>query len=149
MEILSLIAFVSVFLGMILLIIGLIIYRRKRLIYENAIKTEGVVIGFIKTEIDSSDENLFVSNEEDLSKGTPYAPKIEYTTKSNEKYEIEGVASSPPKYKIGDKVTLLYQENGPSKAIVDSFFDKWIIVLVMSVFGFVLLIFGVVIAVLG
>jgi hypothetical protein len=58
-------------------------------------------------------------------------------------YEVEGrtytyrssVYSSPPSYRVGDKVTLLYRPENPASALIHSFLEEWGLALLLTALG--------------
>lgn len=144
---------VNLGIGVILSFIALILYRKKSILLKGFLTAKGIVKGLTKSQVNaftsgSSDEDLAFREEENIFKGDSYAPLIEFSDKSGKKYEIKGFASSPPKYKVGQQITILYPENNPEKAIIDSFLEKWLVVLMLAGFGFILFFCGLMILIL-
>lgn len=58
------------------------------------------------------------------------------------------IGSSPPAFRVGEAVTVLYDPAAPTKAQLDSFWDKWLLPGVLgfigAVFGFLGLVFSVI-----
>ena len=137
-------------IGAILSLIAFILYRKKSIKLKGSLTANGIVTGLEKSQVNaftsgSTDDNLIFREEENIFKGGSYAPLIEFSDKSGKKYEVKGIASSPPKYKIGQHIDILYLESNPQKAIINSFMEKWFVVLMLSGFGFILLFCGLMI----
>ena len=147
MTILQLAGIATFALGVGLTLWGFILLKRKKAFLSNAVKVTGTVIGFRKGGSSpfvssADDDDMLFREEENIFKGEMVAPQIQYTVESGEKYVIEGMSSSPPKYKIGDQVPLLYLMNKPDEAVVDSFLEKWLGVTMLFGFGIVLILIG-------
>ena len=137
-------------IGAILSLIAFILYRKKSAKLKGSLTANGVVTGLTKSQVNvftsgTIDEELIFREEENIFKGGSYAPLIEFSDKSGKKHNIQGAASSPPKYKIGQQVEIFYMESNPEKAIINSFLEKWLIVLMLGGFGAILLFCGVMI----
>jgi hypothetical protein len=51
--------------------------------------------------------------------GTLYAPIIRFSSQDGKNHEIETTtASSPPDYEVGERITVVYPNNQPEKAII-------------------------------
>jgi hypothetical protein len=98
--------------------------------YSKGIEVQGTVI---RLESSSSSEG-----------GTTYSPVFSYTVDSKQ-YEYESVNSSnPPSNEVGDVVTLLYDPNRPEKARQNSFWELWLLPIILcpaSIFMLALSIF--------
>jgi len=139
-------------IGIILSAIAIFLYRKKSIWLKSARKVKGIVTGMSKSATDvfvsgSADDDLSFREEENMFKGGSYAPLIEFSDSSGEKYRIQGISSSPPRYKTGQEVVLLYPENNPEQAIIDGFIEKWLVILMLSGFGLILSLCGLLILV--
>lgn len=137
-------------IGMILSVIAFILYRKKSIWLKSARTVKGIVTGMTKSGTDtfvsgSADDNLSFREEENIFKGGSYAPLIEFSDSSGQKHRIQGISSSPPRYKTGQEIELLYPENSPEKAIIDGFIEKWLVTLMLSGFGLFLSLCGLLI----
>ena len=102
-------------------------YQKTQKLLEKGIKTTANVISFVT----SQGEN-----------GTMYAPVFEFQDKSLNKQTFKsGISSSPPAYKIGDKVTIVYNRSEPKKAKTVSFWGlyRWSVILLMIAFPFLVI----------
>jgi hypothetical protein len=74
---------------------------------------------------------------------TTYSPVYSYTV-DGKKYEYESVNSSnPPAHEVGEVVTLLYDPERPDKARVNSFFELWLLPIIMCPVSFMMLILSI------
>ncbi|MCW5876693.1 MAG: DUF3592 domain-containing protein [Anaerolineales bacterium] len=56
-----------------------------------------------------------------------YSPVFEYTVEGQQ-YGFESRnASSPPAYQVGQQVEILYNPEDPNDAVVNSFFEMWLV----------------------
>lgn len=63
--------------------------------------------------------------------GTTYSPVFRYTVNGQE-YEYESVNSSdPPSHEVGEVVTLLYNPDNPTKARENSFWELWLLPIIL------------------
>jgi hypothetical protein len=85
--------------------------------YSNGIEVQGTVV---RLESSSSSEG-----------GTTYSPVFRYTI-NDQQYEYEGVNSSyPPANKVGDIETLLVDPTNPGKARQNSFWELWLLPVIL------------------
>lgn len=55
-----------------------------------------------------------------------YVPVLEYTV-NGQNYTIRGnTASSPPQYRVGEKVSILYDPSTPEKAQINNWTERWL-----------------------
>jgi hypothetical protein len=70
--------------------------------------------------------------------GTTYSPVVEYEGPDSRTIRFTGsVASSPPSYTVGERVTVLYDPTMPEAAKIDSFLDKWFLPVLLGGMGLV------------
>lgn len=67
------------------------------------------------------------------------APVVAFTGPNGPVEFQSSVGSSPPAFRVGEVVTVLFDPARPTEAQLDSFMDKW---LVPGVFGFIGVTFG-------
>lgn len=149
MNALQIAGYITFGVGVILLLATFMLYRKKSALLKDTLKTQGTVKEMIRSEVNAfvdstsrDDGNLTFREEQNIFKGDSYAPLIEFKDRSGKKIEIKGIASSPPRYQIGQQVAILYPENNPEKAVIDSFLEKWLLIVIMIGFGLILLICG-------
>lgn len=120
--------FLTHILPLIFLLIGLgllagcaYLIRKTRLFLERAMETPGRVV-----------EMRAVSD----SDGTTHMPVVEFTAPSGDRAQFEsGFSSSPPSYRVGDAVTVLYDPQNFKDARIRSFLSLWIAPLLFGVLG--------------
>lgn len=133
--------------GIVPVVIGLLLFGKKQKKIANAIRVQGRVDHY-KT----GDQNVFVSStgedgtlsreEENMFDGEMVAPVITYETLEGASHSIIGVYSSKPSLKLGASVDVFYQPERPDKAIIDTFFSKWLVVVLLTGIGGILIICG-------
>ena len=65
-----------------------------------------------------------------------YRPVVEFFDKGQTRHEFTGdVGSSPPAYSRGEVVDVIYDPDGPGRAMVDSFTDRYLLPLVFGGMG--------------
>lgn len=82
------------------------------------------------------------------SKGAT-SPLVEFTTRKGRRVRIEGIHSSNPPYRVGDRVELYYLPSDPDSASIASFGEMWILPTVMLPVGLVTGVLGVGLWVVG
>jgi hypothetical protein len=71
-------------------------------------------------------------------------PVVVFDGPNGEPVRIQGsVASSPPAYAEGEKVTVFYDPQNPKEASIDGFFDEWFVTVLLGGIGLVFMSFGV------
>ena len=93
--------------------------------------------------------SIITSFNQNIFKGGTYAPVIEFLDAAGRKMTIKGIASSSPKYKIGQEVQVLYPQDNPEKAVIDSFLEKWFVTAMIAAFGIVVLLCGLLVLLLS
>jgi hypothetical protein len=68
-----------------------------------------------------------------------YAPVFEFKAPDGAVHRVEGDASSPPSYKVGDEAWLLFDPADPRSAKVETFAGLWLGALLMGLGGSVTL----------
>jgi hypothetical protein len=67
-----------------------------------------------------------------MTGGTTKAPVVQFTTSEGEAISFtHGVASRPPRYRVGQEVMVRYQPGRPHEAWIDSFSSSWLTPLIM------------------
>ena len=107
--------------------LGYILYNSSADLAAHGIKAQGQVIANIEVYSDDS---------------TTYRPRIEFTTAEGEKIVLESdTSTSPPAFKVGQGVNILYPKGKPDQAVIDDFLFMWFGPLVAGGLG--LLFFGI------
>jgi hypothetical protein len=102
----------AIILGVFFLIIAVVQYFRLRKLSENGIKTFAV----IKDLIRSPQADGIVN----------YIPELEYKTMSGEIITMRSyIGNNKGKYKIGDKVAIVYNPDKPGEFLLDTGMDKY------------------------
>lgn len=148
METVQLAALLIIVVGIFLEIGAIIALIKKSAFLKEAKDAMGIVTALVQSDVSAftsspTDGNLAFRAEENIFAGVSYAPNIEYETQAGEKFAFKGIASSPPRYKVGDNVRVLYMESEPGKAVIDSFFGKWLVFFIVSINGTILLTTGI------
>jgi len=103
-----------------------------RLFIASAQHAEGTVIDILPSRSSSGDSVL-------------YSPVVAFTTADGREFEVRSsVASDPPGYQEGDKVTVLYTPDAPDHAQISGFFSLWGATMVMGILGTVFFCIGAV-----
>ena len=111
--------FGSVFLliGLPMLIGALYVFQNNEEVYANRLAVEGEVIA--------------------LEGDDTYVPVVAYEYQGN-MYEIRGeIASSPPSFKVGEMVDVLVNPVNPADGKIDSFMERWFLILILGGMGLV------------
>ena len=89
----------------------------------SAQRAEGTVIDVLPSRSSSGDTVL-------------YSPVVEFKTPDGREYEVRSkVASSPPSYKEGERVTVFYKTDAPGEAEISGFFSLWGAPLILGLLG--------------
>ena len=72
-----------------------------------------------------------------------YSPVVSYEINGRTFQLQSDVATSPPAYSVGEKVTVLYRAEQPADGQIKSFSEQWVLPLILSGFGTVLACVGV------
>ena len=78
------------------------------------------------------------------SSGGAYYPIVRFLLRTGETFEFRSsVGSSPPSYRRGESVRVLYDPTAPESAEIDSFFSLWFAPILLGFLGSVFGAFGV------
>ena len=75
------------------------------------------------------------SADERVSEDPVFAPVFEFATPDGQVHRIEGDASSPPSYQVGDEVSVLFDPADPGGARIETFSGLWLGVLLTALGG--------------
>jgi hypothetical protein len=115
--------------GVALLGVSLAIYGRRQKFRARARRAEGLVVG-------SAGHAGFHS-------GMLKFPVVEFETESGRLVEFQSsVGSNPPMYRVGQRVSVLYDPDDPKQASIDSFVSRWLAILVPGCMGGIFLFLG-------
>ena len=125
--------------GVLLLGTGIIVYFRRRTWIKRAHHVEGVVIELLQQRVEGtsirSDTNPSLQREQKYR----YRPVIEFKPTKGRLVRFQGMlASSPPRFQVGDKIDILYNPDAPQEAYIHRFLDIWFPVMMFIFFGFFL-----------
>ena len=67
------------------------------------------------------------------------APVIEYEWKGTQKQHESNTYSSPPAYELGEEVELFVNLEDPNQASVNTFTDRWLLIIIFDSIGTVFL----------
>ena len=119
----SIIKIVFSFVGISALLVALLVYIITTSFLQTAEKANGVVIDLHRSV--SSDS-------------TTYRPEVEFETLAGEKIRfISNTGSNPPSFSRGEKVEVLYQQDEPQQAKINTFLSLWLLPLLFGVLGFI------------
>lgn len=76
------------------------------------------------------------------SDGGSYAPVISYTWQAEQRQFTGSVYSNPPSFEIGEQVAIFIDADNPDHIVIDSFTDRWLVVIILGIFGCLLLVFS-------
>ncbi len=116
---------VFILIGIALLVFAGYTIKLKYEFIESAVTVTGKVIDF----------ETHQSKDDDGDYTTMYAPVYEYEYNGDTYLHRSDVSSGSPSYEIGEGVALFIQPDAPEKVIVDSFSERWFVVLMMGGFG--------------
>lgn len=80
-----------------------------------------------------------------VRKGKGSSPVVRYTV-AEKPFEIESsISTSPPAYRIGEKVVVLYPRDNPASGRIDSFAERWLFAVIFGGVGVLLLIIAIIV----
>lgn len=118
------------FLGIILLVIGVYLFKDKVEFLNSSIQVEGTIV-----DVESS-----------RSKGTTYYyPVISFQAVDSNTYTFSSETGSSAAFDFskGDKLSVRYKAESPQLAKVDSFIELWGLSIALLIAGIVILLVGV------
>jgi len=106
------------------LTISFFVYRHAQTFVQTASRAQATITKMEEREGSSHD--------------TAFYPVFTFKDSTGQEQEVYSSSGQyPPAYKVGDKVTVLYQPDDSKHAKIDSFWDLWIWPLLLGVFGLV------------
>ncbi|MEH6715123.1 DUF3592 domain-containing protein [Parasphingorhabdus flavimaris] len=118
--------------GCIFLVVGLAMLAAASYLY---VDQRGFIAG-AKTADGQVIDLLRKRQDDDGSISYTYSAVIRFTDDRAVSHEfVDRVSSSPPRYSKGQEVDLLYAPENPADAIVDDFWGRWAIVVILSGIG--------------
>jgi len=61
-----------------------------------------------------------------------YAPIVEFDTPAGKQRVVGRVRSNVPDYRVGQRVDMLYPPGAPAAAVIDDFWQQWLLVVVLA-----------------
>ena len=96
---------------------------------NSASRAEGVVVKLVESR--------------DSDSGATYRPVFAFRDSNQVTHEIQSsVGSSPPAFRVGDEVEVLYSKDDPDNAAIDRFMFLWFFPVTFGIIGAVQLILG-------
>jgi hypothetical protein len=103
---------------------------------------------FVSSGIEVEGTVVRLESSSSADSGTTYSPVFRYTVDGQE-YEYESVnSSSPPTHKVGEITTLLYDPNNPEKARENSFWELWLMPIILCPISIFMLLLSIAIPML-
>ena len=106
----------------------------------------GITYYLIQESIDNSD--VVIGSVVNLKPGdsdgsTTYAPEIVYTWQGQQRNYQSNSYSYPPEFEVGEKVELFVNRDRPDEVYVNSFGERWLVVVIVGSIGGVFLFLGI------
>lgn len=116
---------IFLFFGLVMLGVAGYIFYSNYTFAQKAVPVTGKVIDF----------SISYSTDDDGNTSTMYSSVFEYEY-NGEVYTHESeVASSSPDYDEGEEAEILIDPEFPGKALVNTFWDRWFVILIVGFFG--------------
>jgi hypothetical protein len=143
MKALTVIKYLFVLIGGVMLIGAAFAVANTRSFLAHAIRTEGKVVALQPRYSNNSNLNSSKkSTPSSASASLTFAPLIRFTHEGQVIDFTASTARNPPAYRIGEAVPVLYDEAAPFKARIDSFFSLWGRSIIVTGLGTVFLAIG-------
>jgi hypothetical protein len=131
----SLVGIIFFLIGLGVLVSGVFSIFKIRRQVADSVKTTGTVFGFGKSMGKS---------------GYIYCPQVAFTDAHGRKIQFESeVGAQPPAYVIGQQVQIIYQQNNPQKAEIDSVTSLWFVPGCTTLMGLAFTFLGLVLFIVG
>jgi uncharacterized protein DUF3592 len=99
--------------------------------YETLRNRHDIAVG---TTAKGTVTDLFQGSDSDG--GTVYYPRVRFVTQSGDTIEFTGSnGTSPPAFEVGETVSVLYDPTSPGNARIDTFFQLWLLPIILGVMG--------------
>lgn len=127
---------IILFIGIVVLGAGIFSFFWQRAKIAQSFKAEGVVTELVG--IRAGQEFIVRRTEEgvNIEPKFLYRPQIRFRTESGRTIDfVARVASRPARYKIGERVSILYNPHQPAEARLNHFVEIWFVTLMLIFFG--------------
>ncbi len=126
-------------LGLLLLVIAFFTYSRTKKLLKVGITTMAEIIDVVEKQSQDYDEDGYSSTT------TNYYPVLKFQTKDGQDVQFQASVgvSSKNKYKVGQKLEVVYDPSKPEKAKIKSFIQLWLITIILTVIGAVFVVAGI------
>ncbi len=100
---------------------------------------------FSRTALHADGTVIELRERKDTESGSiSYSPTFQFQDASGGQHTVASrVYSSPPEFRVGEKITVLYRGDAPDNAVIDSFWQLWGLPTMLAIGGFVLLSAGI------
>lgn len=116
-------------IGLIFAAVGGWIYYQDQSLAVRGVHTQGTVVDTVSSRDSDGDWS--------------YRPVVVFTDESGARHRFtSSVGSNPPSHSRGETVAVIYSPWAPEQAMIDSFFDRFLIPLVFGGFGIVFAVIG-------
>ncbi len=144
MNVIAIVKYVFTLIGIGLLVGAFYSFKNTQNFLTAALPAEGTVVRLIRSEPTGS-----TTSGSEVDSPT-YRPVVAFDTQAGKAIKFtSSTGSNPPSYSVGEVVEILYQENSPEQAKINSFFSLWGLSTILggmgSVFflvGFSIILFG-------
>jgi len=121
-------------LAFLFVLVAVFVFIRQRNKFNQRTATMGTVTSLerkISTDIDDNTSSVM------------YYPSFEFITAAGEKIQIQSsFGSNPAGYSVGQQVKISYDPQNPGKAEIDSTTSRYLLTIVLAIFGLVLFCIG-------
>ena len=121
-------------IGLGLLLAAFFSYRSTSSFVDAALRMPGTVVELTRSASSGSTST---------ASGSTYRPVVSFRDANGNKHEfISSVGSNPPSHRKGEAVEVLYLENEPHEAKINSFMHLWFFAVLLGGLGLVFLLLG-------
>jgi hypothetical protein len=127
----ALVAVLGLLLGLSLVILSVVIQVKQYIFRGRARRARGEVVEIVEASSGPGRRLKY--------------PVVEFETERGRTVEFESsVGSNPSLYRVGQRVSVLYDPDEPQKATIDSFLSRWLATLITGCLGVSFLFVGMV-----
>jgi hypothetical protein len=120
MKVLSVIKYAFTLVGTIALLVAFYLYQETQQFLASAVTVEGEVIELVRVAPDRKPMTGGVSIRVE---SYTYAPAVRFLTQEGQLIEFTSPTSTnPPRYAVGDKLSVAYSQSDPHSAKIHTFF---------------------------